>query len=237
MATKPRGDGEGTDVVSQTGVLGRDEIAQAPVRDAVAVLALLTQVVQRGHHLGAGVVGVDLDVLATRADRVRREKSDHPVGGQPLLFDHCVEHCLGVVIELAGSLARHRIVEDVGESALHLPGVEERLPVDVFPQLGEVVVTELPHSKTLGRHGRRIAGPLDGRAVRTRLLQRQHRPFVLLRMPLAKRGVVGLGGFQQRWTLLVVKKRRSDRHRPGGVFDPHHWAGTARRYLHGRVGA
>ena len=42
-----------------------------------------------------------------------------------------VEHRLGVVVQLAGGLAGRRVVEDVGEAALHLPGVEERLPVDV----------------------------------------------------------------------------------------------------------
>ncbi len=119
-----------------------------PVRDAVAVLALLAQVVQRGQHLGAGLVGVDLDVVA---DRVRREEPDHPVGGQPLLLDQGVEHLLGVVVQLAGGLARDRVVEDVGEPALHLPGVEERLPVDVLAQLGEVVVERTPARRGPGR--------------------------------------------------------------------------------------
>ena len=71
-AAEPGGDGEGADVVGQPGLLGRDEVAERPVRDAVAVLALLAQVVQRGQHLGAGLVGVDLDVVA---DRVGREEA------------------------------------------------------------------------------------------------------------------------------------------------------------------
>ena len=140
---EPGSDREGAHVVSQTGVLGRDEVAEAPVRDTVAVLALLAQVVQRGHHLGAGLVGVDLCIVA---DCVGREEPDHPVGGQPLLLDQGVEHPLGVVVQLAGSLTRHRVVEDVGEAALHLPGVEERLPVDVFAEFGKVVVAELAYA-------------------------------------------------------------------------------------------
>ena len=56
-------------------------------------------------------------------------------------------------------------------------------------------------------------------------------------MPFTQGGVILFGGLQQRRTLLVVEKCSGDRHRPGRVFDPHHRAGTARRYLHGRVGA
>ena len=237
VATEPRGDSEGPNVVRQTGVLGRDEITQAPVRDTVAVLALLPQVVQRGHHLGTGLVGVDLDIFDTGADRVRRKEPDHPVGGQPLLLDQGIEHRLRVVVELAGSLARHRVVKDVGEATLHLPGVEERLPVDVLAEFGEVVVAELADAKALGRHRRRVAGPLDWRLIRAGLLQRQHRPLVLLRMPFAQGGVILFGRLQQCGTLLVVEKRRGDRHRSGSVFHPHHRPGTARRYLHRRVRA
>ncbi len=162
---------------------------------------------------------------------------DHPVRGQPLLLDHGVEHRLGVVVQLAGSLARHRVVENVGETTLHLPGVEERLPVDVFTEFGKVVVAELADAQTLSRHRRRVAGPLDRCPVGAGLLQRQHWPLVLLRMPFTQGGVILFGGLQQRRTLLVVEQRSSNRHRPGRVFDPHHRAGTARRYLHGRMGA
>ena len=72
-----------------------------------------------------------------------------PFARQPALLDDLVEHLLGVVVELAGGLACHGVVEDVGEGPLHLPGVEERLPVDVATQVGEVVVLE--HPDVLGR--------------------------------------------------------------------------------------
>src|SRR5690242_10281505 len=65
------------------------------------MLALLAQVAQRGQHLGAAVVGVDLDVVA---DRVRGEEPDHPVGGQPLLLDQGVEHLLRFVVQFARGL-------------------------------------------------------------------------------------------------------------------------------------
>ncbi|SKV90678.1 Uncharacterised protein [Mycobacteroides abscessus subsp. abscessus] len=160
------------------------------------MLALLAQVMQRGQHLSAGVVGVDLDIVKTWADRIRGEEPDHPVGRQPLLLDQGVEHLLRVVVQLARSLTSRRVVEDVGEPALHLPGVEERLPVDVFTQLGEVVVQKLPHTQALSGNGRRVTVPLDRCPVGSGLFQRQRRPLVLLRMPFAKRRIVLLGGLQ-----------------------------------------
>ena len=170
-------------------------------------------------------------------DGVGREEPDHPVGGQPLLLDQGVEHLLGVVVQLAGRLARDRVVEDVGEPALHLPGVEERLPVDVLAQLRDVVVEEFPYAEALRGHRRRVVVPLDRRAVRPGLLQRQHRPLALLGVPFAQGCVVRLGGLQQGRPLLVVEQRRRDRHRAGRVLDPDHRAATTRRHLHRRVGA
>jgi hypothetical protein len=41
VAAQSSGDGEGADVVTKAGFLGRDEVTQRPVRDAVTVLALL----------------------------------------------------------------------------------------------------------------------------------------------------------------------------------------------------
>ena len=99
-----RGDGEAADVVGRPVSLRRDEVGERPVGHAVAVLALLAQVVQRGQHL-ARVVGVDLDVVA---DRVGREEAVDAARGQPLLVDHPVEHLLRVVVELARGLARGR---------------------------------------------------------------------------------------------------------------------------------
>ena len=121
---EPGGDGERADVVGEPGLLRCHEVAERPVGHALAVLALLAQVVQGREHLGAGVVGVDLDVVA---DRVGREEPEHAVRGEPLLLDQPVEHLLRVVVQLTRGLTGGRVVEDVGELALHLPGVEERL--------------------------------------------------------------------------------------------------------------
>src|SRR6202012_2765942 len=101
----------------------------------------------------------------------------------------------------------------------------------------EVVVVELAYAQALGGRRRRVAVPLDRRPVRAGLLQRQHRPLALLGVPFAQGRVVGLGGLQQGWTLLVVEERSSDRHRAGRILDPDDRTATTRRHLHGRVGA
>ena len=62
-------------MVGDAGLLRRDEVGQALVGDAVAVLPLLAQAVQGREHRGPGLVGVDLDVVA---DAVGREDADDP---------------------------------------------------------------------------------------------------------------------------------------------------------------
>src|SRR5207248_8273536 len=64
------------------------------------------------------------DVVA--AGRSRPETED-AAGDEELLVDDPVEQPLRVVVELP----RRRLVEDLRELALQLPGVEEELPVDV----------------------------------------------------------------------------------------------------------
>src|SRR3954449_1542339 len=135
-----RGDGEGADVVVQARLPGRDEVRQGLACRAVPALGLLAQLVQGGPHLAPGLVGVDLDVLAV--DPVGREQAEHPAGAQPPAGDQLVEHGLRVLVQPTGRLAGHRVVQQVGEPAAHLPRVEERLPVDVAAQLLERIVGE-----------------------------------------------------------------------------------------------
>ena len=181
VRAEPGRDRERADVVGPAAVLGRHEVGHGPVGDALAVLALLAQRVQRRRHGLAGLVGVDLDVVA---DRVGREQAEDAVGAQPLLLDELVEHPLRVLVELGRGLTGRRVVEDVGEAALHLPGEEERTPVDVVAQLGDRVVVEGPHELGDGavaaaaglatqqllllgghevRHRRPVAAPVDRR--------------------------------------------------------------------------
>src|SRR3954451_23394621 len=150
LAPESGGDREGTDVVPQTGVLGGHEVGERAMRDAGPGLGLLAQFVQHGANLAPRLVGVDLDVVA--GQRVGREEPEDALGPQPFLRDDPVEHLLRVVPELAGRLTGRRVVQDVGILALHLPGVEERLPVDVLAQFGDRVVVERAH--VLHRVGR-----------------------------------------------------------------------------------
>ncbi len=96
------GDRERADVVAQAGRLRGDEVGERTVRHAGAVLGLLAQLVQGRQHLGASLVGVDLDVVVV--DGVGREQPEDAGGAQPLLLDERVEHALRVVPELAGRL-------------------------------------------------------------------------------------------------------------------------------------
>ena len=208
-----------------------------PVGHAVAVLALLPEVAQGGVHLAAVVVEVELHVVTHRAGR---EEADHAVRADPLLLDHLVEHRLRVVVQLAGRRSGAGVVEDVGERALHLPRVEERLPVDVAPQGRQVLVAEHPHVLArphagerrdrvvlLEQHvglGRVVVRPVDRGRVGAGLLQRHHRPVVLGRVARAQGVEVGLDVTHELLATGRAEQRRCGGHGPGRVLDPHHGA-------------
>ena len=87
----------------------------------------------------AGVVGIDRDVVAVG---IGRPEADGRLRLEPVLPDDAVEHLAGVVIERARDLADLGIVEDGRKAPGQLPGLEERRPVDVVGELGEVVIPE-----------------------------------------------------------------------------------------------
>jgi hypothetical protein len=112
LRAEARGDGEGADVVGEAGRRRGDVVGECPVRDAVAVLALLAQVVQVVSTSERVLDGVHLDVVA---DRVGGKNPITPLAVSHFSLITRVEHLLGVVVELAGRLARGGVVEDVGE--------------------------------------------------------------------------------------------------------------------------
>ena len=179
---EPRGDREGADVVAQPGLPGCDEVGQRLARRPVAALGLLPQLVQRREDGAARLVGVDLDVVAVHL--VGREQPEDAVGPQPLLLDDAVEHRLGVLVQPAGGLPAGGVVQDVGEPAAHLPGVEERLPVDVAAQLLERVVGKAAHE--LRGHVVQVVAAGTGAHVH-RLLQQHPRPRRVVAAPVDRR--------------------------------------------------
>ncbi|OPZ51202.1 MAG: hypothetical protein BWY91_02716 [bacterium ADurb.BinA028] len=245
---------EGAHVVAQARGLRGDEVGVGPIRYAVAVRPLLTQVVQDGADLGTGLRGIHLDVLA---HGVGGEQPDDARRPQPTLSLDPVEHGQRVGVELARGLAAGGVVEQVGEATLELPRGEKRLPVDVFAQLGHGVVAE--HAGELGdvsgvrARGRRgdVAGLLQQQVGPQRLVcrpvhrgrvgpgrfQRDQLPVTGFGgMPDPDRVVVGLDVDQQPGSLFVGEQRGCHRHRSGGVLDPDDRTVVARGHLDGRVG-
>ena len=70
------------------------------------------------------------------------QKPTTALGRNQFFVDDLREHGLGVVVELAGGRALLLVLEDRGIAALELPGLEERRPVDVAGELGEVLGLE-----------------------------------------------------------------------------------------------
>src|SRR4029077_11146124 len=93
------------------------------------------------------LVGVDLDVLAVH--RVRREKAEHGTRGEPPALDDPAQHRLSLGEHLARLRPHDRVVEYRRIRAGELPRLEERAPVDVLLDFGEVVVLEYARAEHL----------------------------------------------------------------------------------------
>ncbi len=68
------GDGEGAEEIVEAGRFGRDEIRQTTIGAARRFAILLTQMMQRGQHLAARGIGVQLDIVVV--DLIGREQAD-----------------------------------------------------------------------------------------------------------------------------------------------------------------
>ncbi len=71
-----------------------------------------------------------------------RPETDHGTRGEPALGDDLVEHGLRIGEQLGSLLANHVVLEDGRIVARQFPRLEERRPVDVLAQFGEIVVVE-----------------------------------------------------------------------------------------------
>ena len=188
----------------------------------------------RAHHLLAkgpddgercAVLGVragreDLDVV--RADGAGGEEAEHGSRLEPALGHDPVEHRPGVVVERAGRLADHRVVEDPGKAPGELPRVEERRPVDPRDDVGERVARKHPAAEEAGA-GRGVARPVGGEAVRARLRERARPPGALLDLALAPEPAVGAAGLRdERGAALAAHEARRDPRRARRVRDVDH---------------
>jgi len=185
-------------------------------------------VVQRGQHLGT----VSSVYTSMSSPTAFAGKNPITVGRQPLLLDQGVEHRWRRRTACGRSRPRPG-VEDVGEPALHLQALKNGCQSMYSRSSASLILelrTPIPRRAPLVR-----SRPTRSCAVRAGLLQRQHRPLVLL------------GAFAQGCIVVSVASSRLDAacrrgaqqrpHRAGRVLDPDHRTTTTRRHLHGRVGA
>ena len=163
------GHGEAAEIIREPRLFRRDEVGQREIGTGAAVARhLLTQRVQRGEPLLARIVGIKLDVVA---DAVGGPEADHGVGGQPFLGDQLLQHGLRVVEERPRGLAIFVVLEDAGIGALQLPGMEERRPVDIAGELGEIVALEAACAEK-ARFGRCVVLPVELQPVDARIGER-----------------------------------------------------------------
>ena len=148
--------------------------------------------------------------------------------------NHCssmmrFEHRLRVVEQSARRRALLRVVEDGGIAALQLPGLEERRPVDVAREIGEIGPFERARPEVARRRGA-IGAPVGFERIGARFGER-HAELVgfaaLVR--LRDLAVFGAHRLDGRGAGLRREQRRDDADRAARVVDVHRLAaGIAR---------
>ena len=150
---------------------------------------LLAQAVPGQGHLGAAVIGVDFDVIIV--DRIGRVQPEHRVGAEPAALDQPLEHALPVGVDPYCLGADDIVLQDLGERPGQIPGLEERAPVNVAGQLGQVEIAKHPAPQKFGPL-RRVAGPVDGCLVGARTRQRPHGRLLFIGVLFAHPLQIGL---------------------------------------------
>ncbi|MPL88384.1 hypothetical protein SDC9_34404 [bioreactor metagenome] len=210
-----------------------DEIGKRHVRPALALAGLLAQRVQGGKRRLAVLAGEQPDVVALG---IRRPEAHHRLGVEPLLGDDAVKHRLRVGEQRARRRALLLVLEDARIDALQLPGLEERGPVDIARDLGQIPVGQNPGAQE-ARRRRGIARPVDRQRIRPRLGQRQ----ALLRqlralVPLGHVAIFGADLLDIGDLVLGAQQLADDAHGAACIGDIDRLAvGVARRDLHRRV--
>ena len=121
------GHGEAAAVVDEAAFPWSDVVAERVVELVARLLHLLAQRVEFRDHLGAPRVRVHLDVVAHGVAGPNAQDALCPVA---LLLHDSGEHRLGVAEEAGSLLTDDRVLEDVREATVELPGAEKGTPVD-----------------------------------------------------------------------------------------------------------
>ena len=181
------------------------------------------------HHrrLAPRFVRVDLDVVA---DARRGIQAEHRVRFQRLHGDDFFQHCAALGKNAARRLADHRVLQDLRIAAREVPGLEERRPVDVAGNFGEIVAGEEPAAEDPGPR-RRVASPVDSMGVGPRPGHRHERLSFLGRVLGADLFIVLAHRLHIVPTQVGREQIGAHRYRPGRVGHIHGGAGVMRRDL------
>ena len=216
------------DPVRDTAVFWRDEVGQRLVVMPARLFALLAQVVQRGAHLLAGIVSVDLDVVT---HRIGRKQANDGGSTQPLVLDDLCEHRCCVGVKLARLHALVGIVEDLREPSLELPRMEKEGPVDVRHDLREIDVVEHRDAR-VHRCDDSSLGPVDRCRVGACFGQRnQAGGLVLCRASCAHLFVLAAQLGEKTGLVFVGQQRTGHTDRARGIGDIHGTMCVLRFYL------
>jgi hypothetical protein len=107
----------------------RDVIGEAVIKLSSRFLHLLTQKIKRGDFFGAGVIRVDINVIA---DGVSGPESVNATRNQEIFRCNAFEKFLCLVEKFARLFADLRVVENRRISATQFPRVKKRRPINVF---------------------------------------------------------------------------------------------------------
>lgn len=158
-----------------------------------------------------------------------------PVGRQPFSLIRVSSISGRSSYSLRSRLTRRRVVEDVGKR----PFISQALKngCQSYSQLrrGRNRRKSRTPSPAPAPATRQPSQSIGVRFARAQLLQRRHRPLVLLGVPFPRGRVVGLGGLGQRGSLLASSAAATGTPSAGDVASPDHRTAAARHYLHGRA--
>ena len=196
---------------------------------------MLAHAVVGERHATARIVGVHLDIVVI--DAVGRQQGHDAIGRQPAPVDELFQQGLAFRVHLGGRVAHHFIRQNGGERAGQVPGLEERAPVDIVGQGGQVDIFKHAAADELRFHGR--AGAVEGHEhlVGTRLRQRQDGQRLLVGVLLADARVVEFDVLHILVALFRCQQRLRHGHGTRGVRHVDHGAFVVVRDFHCRVGA
>ena len=163
ITAQTRGDGKAAQIIGLTCGFRGDKVGQAAARQKFAVFiqtffALLAQVMPSQHHFFALFIGIAFDIVVVHG--VRWPKAKCGIGREPAPLHDFVQHGLRIGIHFFGLLAHYRIIQNRGETACQIPGLEVGRPVDKGQQLVQIDIFEHPPADKTGR-GRGVACPIQ----------------------------------------------------------------------------